>query len=106
MYKIAVVGDKDSVLAFKAIGIEVFPVFSEEDARKIVDRLAATNYAVIFITEQVAKNIEETIARYNRSMLPSIILIPSNQGSLNIGLQRIRDNVEKAVGVNILDNNQ
>lgn len=105
MYKIAVVGDKDSVLAFKALGIEVFPVYGEEDARKTVDRLAATNYAVIFVTEQVAKNIEETIARYNRSMLPSIILIPSNQGSLNIGLQRIRDNVEKAVGVNILDNN-
>ena len=35
-------------------------------------------------------------------MLPAVILIPSNQGSLNIGMQRIRDNVEKAVGVNIL----
>jgi|BioPla2DNA2_1021312.scaffolds.fasta_scaffold00174_38 V/A-type H+-transporting ATPase subunit F len=106
MYKIAVVGDKDSVLAFKAIGIEVFPVYEEEEARKTVDRLAANEYAVIFITEQVAKNIEETIARYNRSVLPSIILIPSNQGSLNIGLQKIRDNVEKAVGVNILDNKE
>lgn len=103
MYKIGVVGDKDSVLAFKALGIEVFPVYEEDEARKTIDRLAANNYAVIFVTEQVAKDLEETIERYNRSMLPAIILIPSNQGSLNIGLQRIRDNVEKAVGVNILD---
>ena len=95
-------GDKDSVLAFKAIGIDVYPVIEEEEARKTVDKMALNKYAVIFVTEQVAKGIEETIERYNRETLPAIILIPSNQGSLNIGIQRIRDNVEKAIGVNIL----
>lgn len=103
MYKkVGVVGDKDSVLAFKALGIDVFPVVEPEEAKKIIDRLAVNNYAVIFVTEQVAKNIEETIERYNKQMLPAVILIPSNQGTLNIGMQRISDNVEKAVGVNIL----
>jgi V/A-type H+/Na+-transporting ATPase subunit F len=102
MYKIGVVGDKDSILAFKAIGIDVYPVVEAEEARKTIDRMAVNNYAVIFVTEQVAKDIEETIERYNKELLPAVILIPSNQGSLNIGLQRIRDNVEKAVGVNIL----
>lgn len=103
MYKkIGVVGDKDSVLAFKALGIDVFPVVEPEEARKTIDKLARDNYAVIFVTEQVAKNIEETIERYNRETLPAVILIPSNQGTLNIGMQRISDNVEKAVGVNIL----
>ena len=100
--KIGVVGDKDSVLAFKALGIDVFPVVEADEARKTIDRLAMNNYAVIFVTEQVAKDIEETIARYNEEVLPAVILIPSNQGSLNIGLKRISDSVEKAVGVNIL----
>jgi len=103
MYKkVGVVGDKDSVLAFKALGIDVFPVIEPEEARKTIDKLARDNYAVIFVTEQVAKNIEETIQRYNKEILPAVILIPSNQGTLNIGMQRISDNVEKAVGVNIL----
>jgi V/A-type H+-transporting ATPase subunit F len=102
MYKIGVVGDKDSVLAFKAIGIDVYPVVESDEARKTIDRMAMDKYAVIFVTEQVAKDIEETIERYNRETLPAVILIPSNQGTLNIGMQRIRDNVEKAVGVNIL----
>jgi V/A-type H+-transporting ATPase subunit F len=103
MYKgIAVVGDKDSVLAFKALGIEVFPVFEVEEARKTIDRLAMKDYGVIFVTEHVAKDIEDTIERYSKQTLPAVILIPSNQGSLNIGIRRIRDNVEKAVGVNIL----
>ena len=64
--------------------------------------MAMNDYAVIFVTEQVAKDIEETIERYNKMVLPAVILIPSNQGTLNIGTQRISDNVEKAVGVNIL----
>lgn len=102
MYKIGVVGDKDSILAFKALGIDVFPVLDSDEARKIVDTLAAKKYGVIFITEQVAKDLYETIERYNRELLPAIILIPNNQGTLNIGMQRINDNVEKAVGVNIL----
>ena len=100
--KIGVVGDKDSVLAFKALGIDVFPVVEDDEARKTIDKLAISDYAIIFVTEQVAQNIEETIERYNRVTLPAVILIPSNQGSLNIGMQRISDNVEKAVGVNIL----
>lgn len=103
MYKkIGVVGDKDSVLAFKAIGIDVFPVVEDDEARKTIDKLAMEGYAVIFVTEQVAQNIEETIERYNKMITPAVILIPSNQGSLNIGMKRIQDNVEKAVGVNIL----
>ncbi|WP_415875868.1 V-type ATP synthase subunit F [Clostridium sp.] len=102
MYKIGVVGDKDSVLAFKTIGIDVYPVIEPDEARKTIDRMAMEKYAVIFVTEQVAKDIDETIERYNKETLPAVILIPSNQGSLNIGMQRIKDNVEKAVGVNIL----
>ena len=101
--KIGVVGDKDSVLAFKALGIDVFPVVEYDDAKRTVDKLAMNDYAVIFVTEQVAQGIQETIERYNKKMLPAIILIPSNQGTLNIGMQRISDNVEKAVGVNILE---
>lgn len=102
MHKIGVVGDKDSILAFKAIGIDAYPVIDVEEARKRIDRMAFENYAVIFVTEQLAQHLEETIQRYNNKMIPAIILIPSNQGTLNIGKKRISDNVEKAVGVNIL----
>lgn len=103
MYKkIGVVGDKDSVLAFKALGVEVAPVIDADEARRAVDKMAMNDYAVIFVTEQVAATIEETIERYNNQLLPAVILIPSNQGTLNIGSKRISDSVEKAVGMNIL----
>ncbi|EKN41726.1 V-type ATP synthase subunit F, partial [Clostridium botulinum CFSAN001627] len=73
-----------------------------EEGKRTIDKMAAEKYAIIFVTEQIAKDLEETIERYNRELIPAVILIPSNQGSLNIGMKRINDNVEKAVGVNIL----
>lgn len=102
MYKVAVVGDKNSILGFKALGIDAIPALDGDEARVAVDNLARQNYGIIFITEQMASLIPDTIERYNNQMIPAVILIPSNQGTLNIGLDRIRDNVEKAVGINIL----
>ncbi len=102
MYKIAVIGDKDSVLAFRALGVHVFTAIEGNEARRIIDKLAKEEYGIIFVTEQLAQEIPETIQRYNNEVIPAVILIPSNRGSLNIGLDNINKNVEKAVGSNIL----
>ncbi len=102
MYKVGVVGDKDSVLAFKALGVDVHTVTNENMARRTIDTLAKNQYGVIFVTEQIASMIPDTIGRYDREIIPAVILIPSNQGTLNIGMDRINKSVEKAVGVNIL----
>lgn len=105
MHKIGVIGDQDSVVCFKALGLDVFPVSEQEpeENRKLIDRLVREEYGIVFITEQIARSVSETIDRYDKVTAPAIILIPSNAGSLGIGLERIRKNVEKAVGINILD---
>lgn len=46
--------------------------------------------------------MQETIERYKAVPYPAIILIPNNQGSLGLGIQGIKDNVEKAIGADIL----
>lgn len=102
MYKVAVIGDKDSVLAFKVLGIDVFTPVEKDQIRNTVDTAAANGYGVIFITEFLAQMIPETIERYKGEVTPTVILIPSNQGTLNIGMDEINKNVEKAVGTNIL----
>ncbi len=37
MYKIAVIGDKDSVLAFKILGVDVFVTLDAQEARKTIN---------------------------------------------------------------------
>ena len=46
-WKIGVLGDRDSVLGFKALGLDVFPADSVDEAREILHRIAREDYAVI-----------------------------------------------------------
>lgn len=104
MYKIAVIGDRDSVLGFKALGVSTHFAYDAERAEGLIKRLAREKFAVIFITEELAGQVQEIIERYKARTIPAIIPIPSNQGSKGIGMKMLNDNVEKAVGVNILLN--
>lgn len=100
--KIAVIGDPSSVMIFKAIGLDVF---YEEQAARIehrIHKLADKGYAVIYITENAAQLAQEAIDYYTTATFPAIIPIPSSTGSLGIGMKRLKGNVEKAVGADIL----
>ncbi|WP_161978960.1 V-type ATP synthase subunit F [Streptococcus sp. S784/96/1] len=101
-YKIAVVGDKDSILPFKMIGFDIFDAKTSRVARQTIDQLAQDNYGIIYVTESLAQEIPETLERYRSQAVPAVILIPNHKGSLGLGMQNIQDNVEKAIGQNIL----
>ena len=55
MHRVAVIGDKDSVLAFKALGVEVYTVIDGEEAADTINNLAKEDVGVIFITEKFLK---------------------------------------------------
>lgn len=103
---IAVIGDKDSVLCFKAVGVSVFPTAEVDEARKIFEKLIRGDYAVIFITEQLAAGLEEEIQKVAFQPLPSVVLIPNSKGSLGTGAERIRGVVKKAVGADIFSDGE
>lgn len=102
MYKIAVMGDRDSVLGFRALGLDAYFADTPAQAAPILYRLAHDETAVIYITEQLAGGMAEEIARYKDSVTPAIILIPGKQGSLGIGMSSLKSAVERAVGADIL----
>lgn len=102
MAKIAAVGPREAVLAFKALGIQVRPVSSPEEASRAVFDLANQDFQVIFITEAEAEQIAETISRYKTRALPAIIPIPGTTGTTGFGMAAVRANVEKAIGADIL----
>lgn len=101
-YKIAVLGDRDSVLGFRALGLEAFPAETVEEARRILHTLAKENYAIVYLTEQYAAGMAADVDRYKDELTPAIILIPRKEGSLGIGMANVKSAVERAVGADIL----
>lgn len=103
---IAVLGDKDSILCFRAIGVSVYPVVNSEEAKPILRRLCRENYAVIFVTEPIAREILPLIDDLAKGALSSIVLIPNNQGSLGLGMENIKRTVVRAIGADIFAESQ
>ncbi|MBG9983809.1 V-type ATP synthase subunit F [Aerococcaceae bacterium DSM 111022] len=102
-YKIAVVGLADAILPFKMIGFETHSVVSGEEAGEMIDLLAESgDYGIIYLTEDMATEIPEKVREYDAIMRPAVILIPTHKEQLGIGMARIQENVEKAVGADIL----
>ena len=63
-YRIAVIGDWESVMGFRALGLDTYPVTSPEEAREKIRELAKTDCAVIYLTETLAKDLEDVLERY------------------------------------------
>lgn len=101
MYKIAVLGDRDSVMGFKALGLDTCFAENAEEARRTLHRLAREEYAIIYITEQLASQLEADIERYKTQVTPAVILIPGKGGALGLGAKALQDAVERAVGADI-----
>ena len=55
MYRIGVIGDRDSVLGFQALGLEVCPVENAEEARQALHRMAKENFAILYLTEPISR---------------------------------------------------
>ena len=104
--KIAVIGDKDSVLAFKAVGVEVFDATTPDQATQLIKKLTTEQYAVVMITEQLAELIPDTLKKAKTRAYPIVLPIPTSKGSTGFGMLGIKKAVEKAIGTDILFNKE
>ena len=101
--KIAIVGDGDSIMVFKAAGVATFPASDERKAREVLRRVA-TEYQIIFLTEELARPLSDFLKRFDEEPYPVILPIPSGSGSAGYGEELLRSAMERALGVDILSN--
>ena len=104
MLKIAVIGGSDTVMGFKALGLETYPAADAAEAGQILRSLTRDNddYAIIYIEENLAQYMPHEIDKFKDRPTPAIILIPGREGSIGLGQTALRAAVERAVGTNIL----
>ncbi|MDE7075720.1 MAG: V-type ATP synthase subunit F [Clostridia bacterium] len=102
--KIAIIGDGDSIMVFRAAGVATFAAENEAKAREVL-RKVAKDYQIIFLTEELAKPLTEFLKRFDEQPYPVVLSIPSKNGSTGHGTQLLKNAMERALGVDILFNN-
>ena len=100
--KIGVIGDKDSVLGFLAAGFHTFVTEDPKEAAHILENAVENGFAVLYITEDLLREIPESYEKFKTEPMLAIIPIQSKTGSLGIGMALIKRSVERAVGADIL----
>jgi V/A-type H+-transporting ATPase subunit F len=115
-YKIAIVGPKEEILCFRAVGADIHPVNNAEQATKTLFELkkakvdassdtSVNKYAIILVMEELLKEINaEDLTKLSQGALPAIIGLPGHRGATGFGASKIASLVEKAVGSDIFSN--
>lgn len=104
MSKIAVIGDKESIYGFAALGLDTYFISYHEDHTALFRKLVQSqSYSIIYITEAAAAMLDREIEKCKSQPAPAIILIPGVSGNTGEGLSAVRKSVEKAVGSDIFN---
>ncbi len=101
--KIAVIGDRDTVVGLKMAGVHesAVPKSPEETRRRLVDYFRDPGVGLILITERLAEPVEDTILELSRAPVPVILLIPDRDGSTGVHDHVVRELIRRAVGIEV-----
>ena len=99
--KIAVLGNKDIVVLFKAVGCDVFSPAGRDKIRATLNKLIQ-NYKIILIQTDYAKLCEDLIEQTRISAYPVIVVIPNKDEQNNYALDKIMTDMERAIGAKIV----
>ncbi len=100
---LAIISMGQSSLAFKAGGVDAYPVQSVEEGKATLKKLAKT-YKVIFLSDDLAVELDDLLKRMLESPYPIVLPIPSEKGGNGYAYKKLQEEMENALGLDILFN--
>lgn len=101
MKDIFAIGPTQSVLLFQGIGVTSYIINNEVELKEKIDELASSA-KIIFISEALSPLINDFIRKYQEQVYPIILFIPLEGKESGIGIENLKKEVEKAIGMAIL----
>ncbi len=98
MEKVAVIGEEGLISGFAALGADVYPVQSAEEATRALTGAAEKNYRIVYITESWAEKTGEAVRALSRRLYPVVVIIPGRGQGGGRERDRLRAAAEKAIG--------
>ncbi len=98
---IACIGETKNVNLFNALGIKTFILSDLKEVDTTIYHLSKDGIKIIYVSENIYSSIPEVLEKYANKTYPIILPIPLDEASNGVGLKKIKDNVEKAIGIDI-----
>jgi V/A-type H+-transporting ATPase subunit F len=102
MYKIVIVGEKEDILPYQSIGVEIEPVKTIVETVSVLRRITQDpSVEIILITENMAEQCLNTISELRNKIQKAITIIPTQQGCNQTSTEELSKEISRAVGVDI-----
>jgi V/A-type H+-transporting ATPase subunit F len=99
---VACIGDADSVMGFKALGVEAIVPSGADDAVRSFRNLVAGGASVIIVVEDYLDWLAAEIEQTARMPIPAVVVLPGLGGTKGRGGETIRKQITRAVGVDLM----
>lgn len=103
MSKIVIIGEKNDILPYQSIGVEIEPVKTTADTVSALRKTAQNaQVAIVLITENMAEQCLDAITELRNKTDKAITIIPTQQGSRQTSMIELSKEISRAVGMDIL----
>ncbi len=104
MHRAVVVGEREKILPFKALGFDLEYADSEDELERVVEKVGQ-NAAVslIVVSEDLVTGRPGLISVFRERVRTPIVVLPSHLGSAGTSMIEIGRIVKRAIGVEILE---
>lgn len=102
MSRVAVLGQRDIVLGFKASGAQVFRADSLGEAREALTSVLRGDFAVLLVTEDIAEALKTELLPLYEAGKPVVTILPDARAGKGQAMELLRKRAERALGANIL----
>lgn len=99
--KIAILGSRDMIMPFKAVGCDVFSPTGRDKIRATLSKIIP-NYKVILIQTNYAKLCEDIIEQTRTAAYPAILVVPNKDEENSYASNKIVTDMERAIGAKIV----
>ncbi len=100
MKTIYAIGNTPSVMLFQGVGIDAFVVKDEQAFKEKIIELKDAK--IILVAESLSPFLEELNYRFSNETYPIILLLPMEGYETSLGLDKLKKDVEKAIGIALL----
>ncbi len=95
-------GDPDSVIGFRALGVDSVVPAGPEDSVRAFRAAVSSGASVIMITEALLDPLREELDRTASRAVPAVVVLPGVSGGSGRGGEIIRKQITRAVGVDLM----
>lgn len=95
------IGQSDSIELFKVLGFDTV-VVNDKDAIKAIFNQLNPNTKIVFYDEDIELWIKDIRHKLMNSTYPILVSLPMKGHITNVGIEKLRSDVEKAIGIKII----